>query len=195
MADLKERRVCVLEMKWRSALAANRFTLKIPTAIRLSCSSPLAIEESPATRIRTHEVTLDAKYWRPQMCRNGRRANSTTDRADWKPHVRGIRTRQAPTADPQSFTETVPQSASLIAWSLACCAPYAPGPADPFRDRPQTLICMFNRDRDERGDARRLVRETLDWLREGHQTADLKAAREVLRRRDLRGSRRAAGAG
>jgi hypothetical protein len=39
---------------------------------------------------------------------------------------------------------------------------------------------MFNRDRDERGDARRLVRETLDWATEGHQTADLKAAREVL---------------
>jgi hypothetical protein len=54
---------------------------------------------------------------------------------------------------------------------------------------------MFKRDRDERGDARRLVRETLDWFTEGHQTADLKAAREVLRLRDLRGSRRAAGAG
>jgi hypothetical protein len=31
------------------ALAANRFRLKIPTAIRLSCSSLLAIEESQAT--------------------------------------------------------------------------------------------------------------------------------------------------
>src|SRR5262249_9710161 len=43
-----------------------------------------------------------------------------------------------------------------------------------------TSVCMFNRDRDERGDARRLVRETLDRFTEGHQTADLKAAREVL---------------
>src|SRR5262245_56933573 len=33
-------------MKWKSALAASRFKLKIPTAIRLSCSSLLAAEKS-----------------------------------------------------------------------------------------------------------------------------------------------------
>ncbi len=43
-----------------------------------------------------------------------------------------------------------------------------------------TSLRTFTRDRDDRGDARRLVRETYDWFTEGHQTADLKAARGVL---------------
>jgi DNA-binding winged helix-turn-helix (wHTH) protein/predicted ATPase len=43
-----------------------------------------------------------------------------------------------------------------------------------------TSLCGLSRDRHGRGEARRLVKETYDWFTEGHQTADLKAARSVL---------------
>jgi predicted ATPase len=43
-----------------------------------------------------------------------------------------------------------------------------------------TSLCMFTRDREEHGDARRLLRKTSEWFTEGHQTADLKAARAAL---------------
>jgi DNA-binding winged helix-turn-helix (wHTH) protein/predicted ATPase len=43
-----------------------------------------------------------------------------------------------------------------------------------------TSLCMFTRDREEHGDARRFLRKTSEWFTEGHQTADLKAARAAL---------------
>src|SRR6516164_8383360 len=52
---------CVLEMKWKSALAANRFKLKIPTAIRLSCSNLLAIEVASLLEGVNPEFTLIQK--------------------------------------------------------------------------------------------------------------------------------------
>jgi DNA-binding winged helix-turn-helix (wHTH) protein/predicted ATPase len=46
--------------------------------------------------------------------------------------------------------------------------------------RVATSLWTVARDRRARGDARRLVRQTYDWFTEGHETADLKAARAVL---------------
>jgi predicted ATPase len=43
-----------------------------------------------------------------------------------------------------------------------------------------TSLCTAARDRSARGEARRLVKETYDWFKEGRDTADLKAARGVL---------------
>jgi predicted ATPase len=45
-----------------------------------------------------------------------------------------------------------------------------------------TSLCSLRCDRNDRGDALRLLRETYDRFTEGHQTADLKAARRVLHR-------------
>jgi glyoxylase I family protein len=46
IAQLHEAGLRFLKMRWRSALAANRFKLKIRTAIPSSCSSLLGIEET-----------------------------------------------------------------------------------------------------------------------------------------------------
>ena len=46
--------------------------------------------------------------------------------------------------------------------------------------RVATSMWTLSRHRSERGNARRLVKETYGWFTEGHETADLRAAREVL---------------
>jgi predicted ATPase len=45
--------------------------------------------------------------------------------------------------------------------------------------RVATSMCTSSRDRSERGNARRLVKRHAGGSPEGHQTADLRAAREV----------------
>jgi len=48
--------------------------------------------------------------------------------------------RQAPTTDPQSFSKAVAQASRLRSrCRRPVCALHAPGPVDPFRDRPQTV--------------------------------------------------------
>jgi len=43
-----------------------------------------------------------------------------------------------------------------------------------------TSLCALARERNDRGRARRAVKETYDWFTEGHQTVDLMVARAVL---------------
>jgi predicted ATPase len=43
-----------------------------------------------------------------------------------------------------------------------------------------TSLCTLARDRQERSQTRRLVKETYDWFTEGHETVDLVAARGLL---------------
>ena len=62
-------------MKWRLALAANRFKLKIRTVTRLSCSSLLAIEDLKATGLTSQRVFVDM---RPQKLRIGLCQNCVT---------------------------------------------------------------------------------------------------------------------
>jgi hypothetical protein len=46
--------------------------------------------------------------------------------------------------------------------------------------RAATSLCSVPRQPSERGKARRLVTATYDWFTEGHETADLRAARVAL---------------
>jgi predicted ATPase len=43
-----------------------------------------------------------------------------------------------------------------------------------------TSLCTLTSDRNDHGEALRLLRETYDQFTEGHQTADLKAARQIV---------------
>src|SRR5438477_1071966 len=57
-------------MKWRSALAANRFKLKIQTAIRSSCSSLLATNRCDQRRSLTHRRVVRGALCTPPSATN-----------------------------------------------------------------------------------------------------------------------------
>src|SRR5262245_59084836 len=107
-----KRQACVLEMKWKSARVESKFKSKIPTAIRLSSSSLLAIEESQSKAhlidvtfrdpIPSHPYETNLRSYSRRLgcsrlvrgacaCRAGGRARFRADRHD------GLRPDPTPT--------------------------------------------------------------------------------------------------